>query len=143
MTDRADHPSPHTLRERIASLSPNQLLGYGCAGIILIGTLTMYCGGIVSLVARPLLIERVAATPAPPQQNVLPSLAAPSPLPAFNLPPSQPTLPATPTQAPIPTRDRSTPTFEISGTPGVITGTVTGTLRATSSPIPSATATRR
>lgn len=146
MNDRADHPSPRTLRERIANLSPNQQLGCGCMGVILAGTLVLYCGGIASFIVRPLLLERAADTPPPELQQpiilppLLPTLPAPT---SFLLPLPNATLPPTPTQGPIPSRERPTPTPEISGTPAVTTTTFAGTPRATQSITATTTATRR
>lgn len=148
MNDRADYPSPRTLRERISDLSPHQQLGYGCVGVIIAGTLALYCGGMASLIARPFFLERAGASEElsqTPQQPIilptlLPTLPAATP---FSPPQPNATLPPTPTQAPIPTRDRTAAAAEISGTPAVTTTVSAGTPRATQSPTATATATRR
>ncbi len=98
---------PGSARGWLTRLSPNQQLGYGCLLIVLMGTFALYCGGIVSWVVRPALLQR-ALTPtalAVPTLAATPTQAPPT---FINLPPGQ--LLATPTQAPIPTREPPTVT---------------------------------
>lgn len=134
--DEIEQNSTPTFREWVAHLSPPQHLGYGCLVILVLGVATLFCGGTVSMLARPMLVQREptatlmpaptrtrTATPAPPTMLVLPTGR----------------VPATPTQAPIPTREpTATPTLagDLTGTPitGTVTVTITGTVRGTVTP---------
>ncbi len=120
-----DYPyQPPPERGWLSSLSPGQQVGYGCLAIIVIGALVMYCAGTVSLVARPLLLNRPT-----PTELVRPTLVA-TPTQArptfINLPPG--TLLATPTQAPIPTREPTlTPTVDLTNPAPTTSTTPNGT----------------
>jgi len=100
------YPPPRAERGWLSSLSPNQQLGYGCLAIVVVGTMMMYCAGTISIIARPMLLQRST-----PTELVRPTLVA-TPTQArptfINLPGG--TLLATPTQAPIPTREPATVT---------------------------------
>lgn len=131
MFDRVPRGRRPSLREWFEELSPQQQVGYGCIGVIIAGTLMLYCAGTVSMLARPFLLQR-DPTPTPILLTTLPPIQSP---PTFiQLP--QGTVPATPTQAPIPTREPATPTPTPDPfvTPATVTATPsTGTPRASAS----------
>ncbi len=147
MFDPSNQP-PRASSGLLSSLSPNQQLGYGCLGIVIIGAMVMYCAGTISIIARPMLLQRST-----PTELVRPTLVA-TPTQAqptfINLPPG--TLLATPTQAPIPTREPPTmtptvdltnpaPTTSVTPTRGTLipNGKATATPTRKASPTPSVT----
>jgi len=153
MLDSTSDPEPQTLGEWFAHLPPLWQLGYGCFGVVIVGTLVLYCSGLFSLLVRPALVQRAPTSTAiviRPTLSPPPTLAQPT---FIYLPPA--TLLATPTQAPIPTREpTATPTQTVDltslgtltpGTPGTPRRTPSPTTRtsATSMPRPTPTATLR
>ncbi len=130
MFEHATRGRRPSLREWFEELSPQQQVGYGCIGVIIAGTLMLYCAGTVSMLARPFILQR-DPTPTP----IFRTTPLPTPPPTFiQLP--QGTVPATPTQAPIPTREPATPTPTPDPlvTPATLTATPsTGTPRASPS----------
>jgi hypothetical protein len=115
------HP---TFGEWLANLSPAQHLGYGCFLIVVLGALTLFCGGTASMLARPLLVQREPTATRMPAPTRAPS-ATQAPPTILVLPTGR--VPATPTQAPIPTREpTATPTLvgDMTGVP------ITNTLAA-------------
>src|SRR5574341_440327 len=105
MFDRVPRGRRPSLREWLEELSPQQQLGYGCIGVIIAGTLMLYCAGTVSMLARPFILQRDPT--ATPIVRATPPTILPPPT-FIQLP--QGTVPATPTRAPIPTREPATPT---------------------------------
>lgn len=110
-------------------LPPERQIAYGCIGIVVMATIVLYCVGFFSVMIRT-SFQR-PATPtivAFPTQAPTATLGPPT---LINLP--RGTLIATPTQAPIPTRETPTltPTVDLTNPAPVITGTITGTVRAT------------
>jgi len=97
--------SPRVGRSWLFSLSPGQQLGYGCLVIAIVGAMVLYCGGTISLLARPLLQRSTPTELVRPTLVPTPTQAQPT---FINLPPG--VLLATPTQGPIPTREPPTPT---------------------------------
>jgi len=126
MFDPSNQP-PRERRSWLASLSPNhqgdlgQQLGYGCLVIVIAGTLVLYCAGTISLVARPLLLQR--STPTELVRPTLVPTPTQAPTTFINLPPG--TLLATPTQGPIPTREPPTVTPTVDLTNPAPTASVT------------------
>lgn len=127
------HP---TFGEWLVNLSPTQHLSYGCFVILLLGVLTLFCGGTVSMLARPMLVQREPTATLMPAPTRVPT-ATQAPPTMLVLPTGR--VPATPTQAPIPTREpTATPTLfgDLTGVPltGTLTATATGAVRITATP---------
>lgn len=133
MFDRQNQP-PETEGGWLSTLSPNQLLGYGCLITLIAGALVMYCAGTISIVLRPTLLQYSTPTEiVPPTLISTPTQAAPT---FINLPPG--TLLATPTQAPIPTREPPTvtPTVDLTNPAPTANVSVSPTHKATATVTP-------
>ena len=115
----------------------------GCLGVVILGILSLYCAGTVSVLVRPILLQLV------PTPNISQATLPPAPTPTFTLalfPLPTGTVPRTPTQGRIPTRETApwTPTLDPSLSPTITVNSTLGSPRASTTPTRStATPTRR